>query len=183
MRHRARLFKGRDKSTQSAPPCQRKRKATSSSAPPVFTESKFPCRHNGHPIGRQPPEHMVRHLYNMMNARETIAKRRKAGLAGVQLYDGLPPDMAAYFKRWCCPNVRRREDRTSRDFARLADAYVRYDLCHSEAQRERLKLLLILNFSVWRVIGGTLLFARAVGFLTMLRQQTPYVSCSAFEED
>ena len=135
---------------------------------PAFNWSKLPSRQGEHGIGSKPPVRMLRHFYDMMNARETIAQKRRSGITGVQLYENLKPDMAAYFKRWCCPNVRRREDRTTRDFARLADVQTRWKLCESEAERERLKMLLVLNFAVWRLVGGTLLFARAVGFLTKL---------------
>ncbi|CAE7563999.1 unnamed protein product [Symbiodinium sp. CCMP2592] len=133
---------------------------------PVFKRSKFPSREGEHEVGPEPAEGKVRHFYDMLNARESIAKRRRAGVTGVQLYDGLSPSMATYFKRWCCPNVRRREDRTTRDFAQLAAADARYQLCNTDEERQKLKRLLVLNFAVWRLIGGTLLFARAVGFLT-----------------
>eukprot|EP00931_Biecheleriopsis_adriatica_P033257 TRINITY_DN19304_c0_g1_i2.p1 TRINITY_DN19304_c0_g1~~TRINITY_DN19304_c0_g1_i2.p1 ORF type:complete len:890 (+),score=184.63 TRINITY_DN19304_c0_g1_i2:49-2718(+) len=128
--------------------------------------STLPSRTAGHKVGPKPPEEGLRRLYDMMNARETIAKRRAAGITGAQLYEALPEELSAYFMRRSCPNVRRREDRTSRELHRLAAAAERLALCSSEGERLRLKQLLVLNYTVWRFIGGTLPFARAVGFLT-----------------
>jgi len=108
----------------------------------------------------------VKLLYSLMNARETITQNRASGLLGPKSYHGLPEQHAAYFRRYSCPNVRRRQDRTSRELHKLAAATERFALCKTEAERQRLKRLFVLNFALWRFIGGTAVFAREVGFLT-----------------
>mmetsp|Transcript_44138 Transcript_44138/g.104456 ORF Transcript_44138/g.104456 Transcript_44138/m.104456 type:complete len:884 (-) Transcript_44138:172-2823(-) len=105
-------------------------------------------------------------LIDMMNAREEIAKRRKKGLAGPGLYEGIDEDFVRYFQCRQCPNVRRRDDRTTQGLHKLAAAEARFDACQSEQERAHMKRLFVLNFCVWRYVGGTIGFARQVGFLT-----------------
>mmetsp|Transcript_15417 Transcript_15417/g.26995 ORF Transcript_15417/g.26995 Transcript_15417/m.26995 type:complete len:853 (-) Transcript_15417:83-2641(-) len=145
-------------------PSKRPRRDVASPGPLYI--SSLPCRVEEHKEASAPSRKSARKLFDMMNARETISKRRAKGMSGAQLYAELPKELSEYFSRRSCPNVRRRDDRTSKDLHRLASAWQRWSLCKNDAERERLKQLLVLNFAVWRFVGGTLAFARAVGFLT-----------------
>eukprot|EP00928_Gymnodinium_smaydae_P030182 TRINITY_DN22501_c0_g1_i1.p1 TRINITY_DN22501_c0_g1~~TRINITY_DN22501_c0_g1_i1.p1 ORF type:complete len:835 (-),score=121.07 TRINITY_DN22501_c0_g1_i1:94-2346(-) len=150
-------------------PASKRRKGWSAGAPaeePRLVLSTLPVRDSEHNVGPSPPEKGAKRLYDMMNAREQIARLRAAGESGAQLYASLPSELASYFSRRSCPNVRRREDRTTRSLHKLARASDRFALCSNDLERHQLKRLLVLNFAVWRFLGGTLPFARAVGFLT-----------------
>eukprot|EP00933_Yihiella_yeosuensis_P041086 TRINITY_DN35526_c0_g2_i1.p1 TRINITY_DN35526_c0_g2~~TRINITY_DN35526_c0_g2_i1.p1 ORF type:complete len:911 (+),score=179.16 TRINITY_DN35526_c0_g2_i1:253-2733(+) len=149
------------------------------SKPPPFFLSELPLPESEHEIGPEAPTEGVKRLFAMMNARETIAKRRASGLSGIQLYEGLPEELANYFKRRSCPNVRRREDRTTRDLRNFAAAEARYALCKTEAERLHLKRLFVFNFALWRFVGGTIDFARAVGFVTNWTDKEKEKVCEA----
>ncbi|CAJ1397704.1 unnamed protein product [Effrenium voratum] len=113
----------------------------------------------------EPPLKGVKLLYDFMNARELVRKNRETGKGGARLYEGLPADLAQYFQRHCCPNVHRWHDRTTSGLHHLCAAKHRWRLCQTDSERYALKQLFILNFAVWRFIGGTVLFASEVGFL------------------
>lgn len=113
----------------------------------------------------KPLEKGIQQLYDFMNCREAIRRRREKGVQGAALYQGLPLEFATYFRRFCCPNVHRYHDRTTIGLHRFCAAERRWKLCQTDEERMRLKRLLVLNFAVWRFIGGTVLFASEVGFL------------------
>lgn len=115
--------------------------------------------------GKTPPAEALASFWGLMNARQQVANNRAMGLQGQRAYEGVPDPFAPYFARYCCPNVKRAHDRTTKAMHRIAAAQERLALCNSDAEREALKRLLVLNFAVWRFIGGTEGFARAVGFL------------------
>eukprot|EP00445_Apocalathium_hangoei_P008831 CAMPEP_0203883448 /NCGR_PEP_ID=MMETSP0359-20131031/27552_1 /ASSEMBLY_ACC=CAM_ASM_000338 /TAXON_ID=268821 /ORGANISM="Scrippsiella Hangoei, Strain SHTV-5" /LENGTH=954 /DNA_ID=CAMNT_0050803683 /DNA_START=26 /DNA_END=2886 /DNA_ORIENTATION=+ len=128
--------------------------------------SPLPFAAGEYGVGPAPTAVGVKQLFDLMNARETVAKNREAGLVGASMYEGIPEQYAEYFKRYVCPNVRRRCDRPTRELWRFAAADERFLLCTSDEERFHLKRLLVLNFALWRFVGGTLHFARAVGFLS-----------------
>jgi len=124
-----------------------------------------------YPVGAKPPPDKLRILKGLMNARQQVATNRRRGLCGASVYDGLPHEFAAYLRRKICPNVHRREDRTTRELHRLALAHARFALCKDDAERVHLQSLLVMNFGVWRFVGGTAAFARELGFLTNWGEQ------------
>lgn len=109
--------------------------------------------------------HMCRKMVCFMNAREVVAKRRDLGLVGPSVYACLPAEFADLLKAKVCPNVRRSKDRTTKDFHRLSACMQRYSLCNTVAEREHMKRCIVLNFALWRILGGTLTFALSLGFL------------------
>ncbi|CAJ1332747.1 unnamed protein product [Effrenium voratum] len=113
----------------------------------------------------QQNEDRVQLLFGLMNARETVRIRREKGLEGPPLYEGLDVPFAEYFKRHSCPNVHRWHDRTTMGLHKLCAAEARWRLCETEDERQRLKRLLVLNFSVWRTLGICVPFASELGFL------------------
>ena len=135
----------------------------------------------------KPPEKGVKQFYEFMNCREVIRLRRKAGLQSASLYKGLPKEFAEYFRRRCCPNVHRYHDRTTMGLHRFCAAENRFKLCQTDEERIWLKRLLVLNFAVWRFIGGTVLFASEVGFLNnwgeLQKRKIQEVVARAFREN
>lgn len=117
-------------------------------------------------VGEAPPQLALHFFLGFINARETVAKRRALGLVGPKVYDHLPPEYAGLLRAKVCPNIRRNKDRTTRRLHQFAAAVVRHQLCTTDEEREHLKRLFVLNFALWRLIGGTFEFARAIGFLT-----------------
>ncbi|CAK9005142.1 Phosphoglycolate phosphatase (PGP) (PGPase) [Durusdinium trenchii] len=113
-----------------------------------------------------PPAKSVKQFYDFMSYRELIRRRRAEGQEGAALYEGIPESLAEYFRRRKCPNVHRFHDRTTQGLHRFCAAEQRWKLCQNDQERKRLKELIVLNFAVWRFIGGTALFASEVGFLS-----------------
>lgn len=117
------------------------------------------------PVAALPPDKDVELFYGLMSSRELVARNRACGLSGAQQYAGLPERFASYFRRRVCPNVKRREDRTSRGLHEFCAAHARLAICRTEAERHQFLRLLVLNFAMWRTIGGTVAFATEIGFL------------------
>lgn len=153
-------------------PTKRPKRACRARCPPTPLQSFPPLQLSALPVptdeyqvGHAPPGFAVAQLFGLMNARECVARNRARGLAGPLAYTGMPKEYAAYFQRYVCPNVRRRYDRPTRELRRLAAAEERFKLCKTAEDKRHLRRLLLMNFTLWRFVGGTLAFARAVGFL------------------
>eukprot|EP00913_Durusdinium_trenchii_P029901 g28018.t1 len=139
-----------------------------------------------------PPAKSVKQFYDFMSYRELIRRRRAEGQEGAALYEGIPESLAEYFRRRKCPNVHRFHDRTTQGLHRFCAAEQRWKLCQNDQdcekrldERKRLKELIVLNFAVWRFIGGTALFASEVGFLSgwgEKEKRTAEVVSKAFRE-
>eukprot|EP00929_Paragymnodinium_shiwhaense_P037240 TRINITY_DN19879_c0_g1_i3.p2 TRINITY_DN19879_c0_g1~~TRINITY_DN19879_c0_g1_i3.p2 ORF type:complete len:398 (+),score=74.01 TRINITY_DN19879_c0_g1_i3:153-1346(+) len=117
------------------------------------------------PVGKLPQACEVKKLFGLMNARERVRQNRAKGLAGPLAYDGVPEEYAGYLKKYMCPNVKRRLDRTTIGIHTYCAASERMKLCETPAEVGNFKKLLVLNFFVWRFIGGSSDFARELGFL------------------
>ncbi|CAK9036905.1 unnamed protein product [Durusdinium trenchii] len=111
----------------------------------------------------------VKSFYTLLNHREAIRKGRLEGLHGRHLYDTLTEDaggFAEYLRRYKSTNVHRWHDATTKGLHAFCAAEKRRVLCcKSKRDEEQLKQQLVLNFAVWRFIGGTVAFAGEVGFL------------------
>ena len=119
-----------------------------------------------YPVGLPPGVVAVRRFFALMNARQTVSRNRARGLGGPLAYEGVAEEFAPYLRRRVCPNVRRREDRTTRALHRFCASAARERLCASEAERSWLRKLIVFNFGLWRFIGGTISFAFEVGFVS-----------------
>jgi len=108
----------------------------------------------------------VRRFYSLLNTREAIRKRRAGlGLHGRHLYQGLPGEFAEYLQRYKSTNVHRVDDATTKGLHAFCAAEKRLQICRPE-DTELVKRQILMNFAVWRLIGGTTAFAGEVGFLT-----------------
>eukprot|EP00435_Cladocopium_sp_Y103_P015190 s454_g3.t1 len=116
---------------------------------------------------RRPALHLedVQRFYSLLNTREAIRKRRQAGLHGRHLYQGLTGEFAEYLQHYKSTNVHRADDATTRGLHALCAAEKRLQICRPE-DTELVKRQIVMNFAVWRLIGGTTAFAGEVGFLT-----------------
>jgi len=105
----------------------------------------------------------VERFYSLLNNREAIRKGRAAGHHGRHLYGTLKGEFADYLRCCRCTNVHRAHDATTRGLQALCASQRRLQLSSDESL---LKRQIVLNFAVWRFIGGTTAFASEVGFLT-----------------
>ena len=105
----------------------------------------------------------VKSFYDLLNDREAIRKGRERGLHGRHLYDTLTGDFADYLRKYKSTNVHRWHDATTQGLHAFCAAEKRSLL---SADVDELKRQLVLNFAVWRLLGGTVAFAAEVGFLT-----------------
>ncbi len=105
----------------------------------------------------------VERFYSLLNNREAIRTGRAAGLHGRHLYDTLTGEFADYLRCCRCTNVHRSHDATTRGLHALCASQRRLQLSSNESL---LKRQIVMNFAVWRLIGGTTAFASEVGFLT-----------------
>lgn len=105
----------------------------------------------------------VERFYSLLNNREAIRKGRAAGQHGRHLYDKLTGEFADYLRCCRCTNVHRAHDGTTRGLHAFCAAERRLQL---SSDKDMLKRQIVMNFAVWRLIGGTIAFAGEVGFLT-----------------
>lgn len=105
----------------------------------------------------------VERFYSLLNNREAIRKGRAAGQHGRHLYDKLTGEFADYLRCCRCTNVHRAHDGTTRGLHALCAAERRLQL---SSDKDMLKRQIVMNFAVWRLIGGTTAFAGELGFLT-----------------
>lgn len=105
----------------------------------------------------------VERFYSLLNNREAIRKGRAAGQHGRHLYDKLTGEFADYLRCCRCTNVHRAHDGTTRGLHALCAAERRLQL---SSDKDMLKRQIVMNFAVWRLIGGTIAFAGELGFLT-----------------
>ena len=96
---------------------------------------------------------------------QAVRLRRVEGQQGPELYQGLPDDFGIYLQRHCCPNVHRWHDKTTRGLHEFSASNARISLCRTAVEEKRLKRLFVLNYFVWRFVGGTVAFAGECGFL------------------
>ena len=104
----------------------------------------------------------VKSFYDLLNDREAIRKGREEGLHGRHLYDTLTGEFADYLRKYKSTNVHRWHDATTRGLHAFCAAEKRSLLCADVDFKRQL----VLNFAVWRLVGGTVAFAAEVGFLT-----------------
>jgi len=114
----------------------------------------------------------VERFYSLLNNREAIRKGRAAGQHGRHLYDTLTGEFADYLRCFRCTNVHRAHDATTRGLHALCASQRRLQLSSDESL---LKRQIVMNFAVWRLIGGTTAFASEVGFLTDWRAKEKHL--------
>ena len=107
----------------------------------------------------------VRRVYSLLNTREAIRTRRAEGRHGRHLYQGLPAEFAEYLQHCKSTNVHRFHDATTKGLHAFCAAKKRLQICRLK-DTELVKRQILMNFAVWRLIGGTIAFAGEVGFLT-----------------
>ena len=105
----------------------------------------------------------VERFYSLLNNREAIRKGQAHGQHGRHLYDQLTGEFADYLRCCRCTNVHRAHDGTTRGLHAFCAAERRLQL---SSDKDMLKRQIVMNFAVWRLIGGTIAFAGELGFLT-----------------
>eukprot|EP00438_Fugacium_kawagutii_P033658 Skav204055 [mRNA] locus=scaffold3:384164:385960:- [translate_table: standard] len=124
----------------------------------------------------------VARFYSLINTREEIRRRREAGHHSRHVYDGLTDprgEFAEYLRRYRSTNVHRWHDATTKGLHRFCAAGRRVELA---ADKDLVKRQIVLNFAVWRLIGGTVAFAGEVGFFTNWTEKEKGIVRKAFEE-
>lgn len=121
--------------------------------------------YDDYPVGKRPSFESEKLFFGLMNSRETVRLNRARGLEGPCALQGVAPEFSEYFSHKLCPNVRRREDRTTRGLHKFCAASSRVALSKAPSEHRHLLKLIVFNFGLWRYIGGTLAFASEVGFL------------------
>jgi hypothetical protein len=99
-------------------------------------------------------------FFEFTSAREKLRENADKGLKGAEAYAGLPSQYADLYSRNQVHNVDRAADPPTRGFLILTASLL--SICDASPHRYA---LLVFHYAFWRMVAGTVPFARLVGFL------------------
>lgn len=120
---------------------------------------KISCRDDASGV-MQKRSDSVDYLFEFMSAREKMRENMELGAKGDAVYDGVEPEFAASYKTKQVHNVDRAADPPTQAFLAIAK-----NASKTYGAVDKIHPLLVLNYTVWRTVGGTVGFALLLGFL------------------